>query len=353
MGAGDEEIETLMPRLLIIGNPQPTHVGLHFLEAAKSLSWEVVLMDLAEAYAAPVWVRRACWHLLGHRPARLGAFSAAVVERCRMFRPDCVLVTGIAPVSEAALKEIATMGILVANFLTDDPWNRQHRAPWFMRALPRYRHVFTPRHANEADLRAHGVKSLSYLPFAYAPEDHHPPASLSDEERSRWSGLVAFIGGADADRVAMVRVLVRARVPVGLWGGYWKEQPDLAAYAHGHADAETCRKIVAAAGANLCLVRRANRDGHSMRSYEMPAIGGLLLVEDTPDHRTLFGPDGEAVLYFTQMADLAGRASVALAMTEVGRELLRQKARQKVVSCGNTYAERLEVIRHVLTPRLV
>jgi hypothetical protein len=40
-------------------------------------------------------------------------------------------------------------------------------------------------------------------------------------------------------------------------------------------------------------------------------------------------------------------------MTEGGREFLRQKARQKVVSCGNTYAERLEVIRHVLTPHSV
>jgi spore maturation protein CgeB len=353
MGVGDEENETLMPRLLIIGNPQPSHVGRHFLEAAKSLSWEVVLMDVAEAYTAPLWVRRVSWHLLGHRPARLSAFSATVVERCRMFRPDCVLVTGIAPVSEAALKEIAALGIPVANFLTDDPWNRQHRAPWFMRALPSYRHVFTPRHANKADLRAHGVKNLSYLPFAYAPEDHHPAVSLSNEERSRWSGLVAFIGGADADRVAIVRALLRAGVPVGLWGGYWSEQPDQAAYAHGHADAETCRKIVAAAGANLCLVRRANRDGHSMRSYEMPAIGGCLLVEETSDHRTLFGPDGEAVIYFTQIDDLAGRARIALAMAERDRDLLRQRVRQKVVSCGNTYADRLEVIRDVLTSHLV
>ena len=340
-------------RVILVGIPKPTHVGLHLINAAPAAGIEMSVMNMEEAFAGPRLLRALFWRLLGHRPMRLAEFSARLVERCRAERPDFVLTTGLAPVNEAALKQIAAMGIPVANFLTDDPWNPAHRAPWFMRALPRYRHVFTPRHANEADLRARGVQSLSYLPFAYAPEDHHSPASLSAEERSRWSGLVAFIGGADADRVAMVRALVRAGVPVGLWGGYWKEQPDLAAYAHGHADAETCRKIVAAAGANLCLVRRANRDGHSMRSYEMPAIGGLLLVEDTPDHQALYGPDGEAVFYFAQVADLAGRAGVALAMTEGGREFLRQKARQKVVSCGNTYAERLEVIRHVLTPHLV
>ncbi len=341
-----------MPRLLIIGIPQPTHVGRHFLHAAESLSWLVELMDLSDAYAAPVWMRRICWHLMGHRPVYLGAFSAAVVRKCRAERPDLVLTTGLAPVNDLALKEIAAMGIPVANFLTDDPWNPAHRAPWFMRALPHYQHVFTPRHANEADLREH-LRSVSYLPFAYAPEEHHPPVSISAEERNRWSGLVAFIGGADDDRVAMVRALVRAGVPVGLWGGYWQEQPDLAAHAHGHADAETCRKIVAAAGTNLCLVRRANRDGHSMRSYEMPAIGGCLLVEDTTDHQSLYGPDGEAVLYFSQIADLPARARVALSMTEGQCEILRQKARQKVDSSGNTYADRLEIIRHLLMPRLV
>lgn len=342
-----------MPRLLIIGIPQPTHVGRHFFHAARSLAWEVDLMDLTTAYAAPVWMKRIYWHLMGHRPARLGAFSAAVVKKCRAERPDFVLTTGLAPVNEYALKEIAALGIPVANFLTDDPWNPAHRAPWFMRALPSYRHVFTPRHANEADLQEHGVQSLSYLPFAYAPEDHHPPESLSAEERGKWSGLVAFIGGADADRVALVRALVRAGVPVGLWGGYWKEQPDLAAYAHGHADEETCRKVVAAAGANLCLVRRANRDGHSMRSFELPAIGGCLLVEDTADHRSLYGPDGEAVFYFEQMADLPARARVALSITNGQCEILRQKARQKVESSGNTYADRLESIRHILMPWLV
>jgi spore maturation protein CgeB len=338
-----------MLRLLIVGIPQPSHVGRHFLNAATSLGWEATLMDVHAAFAAPVWLRRVCWHLLGHRPPLLARFSQELVTRCKQLKPDLVLVTGIAPVNEAALRQLRDLGIPVVNFLTDDPWNPQHRAPWFMRTLPHYQHVFTPRHANEPDLIKHGVSRVSYLPFAYAPEEHHPPTDLTVDDRERWSGLVAFIGGADADRVAMVRELVRSKVPVGLWGGYWKEQPDLAAFAHGHADAETSRKIVAASGANLCLVRRANRDGHSMRSYEMPAIGGLLLAEDTSDHRALYGPDGEAVFYFTGTADMAARARVPLAMTETERQLHRDKTRQKIISSGNTYADRLDVILKMWT----
>lgn len=331
-------------RLLIVGNPRPTHVGRHFLHAAQALGHEVELMDVNLASSGPVWWRRVCWHLFGHRPPRLGRFSREVAARCQVWRPDGVLVTGISPVDEPALRQINAAGIPVANFLTDDPWNAQHRAPWFMRALPHYRHVFTPRHANEGDLHAHGVKGVSWLPFAYAPEDHHPPLHVSAEERQRWSGLLAFIGGADHDRAAVVRQLARAGVPLGLWGGYWAGMPEFSAWAHGHADAETCRKIVASAGVNLGLVRKANRDGHSMRSYELPATGGSLLVEDTADHRLLFGQDESAALLFDSDESLVRQARRLLDMSPETRDGMAREARRRVTGGANTYADRLKSI---------
>jgi hypothetical protein len=44
------------------------------------------------------------------------------------------------------------MGIKRFNFLTDDPFNRAHYAPWFLKALPDYDVVFSPRRANIQDL---------------------------------------------------------------------------------------------------------------------------------------------------------------------------------------------------------
>lgn len=331
-------------RLLIIGNPRPTHVGHHFLRAAQSLGWTVEILDVNAAFEAPLWLRRVYWHLFGHRPVHLEAFSESVVAECCKFKPDLVLVTGIAPVSASALRKLKQNGFRVVNFLTDDPWNRQHHAPWFLKALKLYDHVFTPRHANEPDLERHGVAAFSYLPFAYAPEDHHPPASLNESVRQKWSGLVAFIGGADADRVTVVRALVKAGLPVGLWGGYWSDYEDLAPYARGHADSETCRQIIASASVNLCLVRRANRDGHSMRSYEIPAVGGCVVAEDTTDHRELYGIHGEAVFYFTNLNDLIRVIYEILAKSENQLDSLRQKVRQKVTLNDNDYASRLKTM---------
>lgn len=333
-----------MPRLLLIGNPRPTHVGRHLLHAAQQLGWEVQLMDVEQAFESARWLRRLHWHLLGRRPVHLARFSTAVVAECQRWQPDWVLSIGLAPLNAQALQRLQQLGFPVANFLTDDPWNPQHRAKWFMQALPHHTHVFSPRHANLPDLNAHGVKAASYLPFAYAPEEHHPPAALSETDHQRWGHLIAFIGGADADRAAVIRSLVQNGIPVALWGGYWERYPDLAPYAHGHADAETCRRIIATAGANLCLVRQANRDGHSMRSYEMAAIGGCLLVEDTADHRSLFGQDGQVVSYFSGHADLPQKARVLLDKSHNARQLMREEIRKRISAVGHRYKDRLETI---------
>ena len=45
-----------------------------------------------------------------------------------------------------------------------------------------------------------------------------------------------------------------------------------------------------------------------MRSFEVPAMGGCLLIEDTEEHREIFGEDGEVVVYFRTLDEMLDRA---------------------------------------------
>ena len=83
---------------------------------------------------------------------------------------------------------------------------------------------------------------------------------------------------------------------VAVAGGYWERYPAFRAHALGIKPPEIIRALTAAAKVNLCLVRRANRDGHVMRSFEIAAIGGCMLAEDTDEHRDIFGGEGESVV---------------------------------------------------------
>ena len=330
----------LRERLLIVGNPEPIHVGAHLLSAARHLGLDVRLCDSAAAYRAAAWRRRFDWWLRGHRPSQLTTFGEQVVNAARDDAVRCVLSTGLAPLDARTLETLGGMGIRRLNFLTDDPWNPEHRAPWFLKALSRYDHVFTPRKANIPELRALGGPTISYLPFAYAPEAHYPEPAATPDERQRFAADLVFAGGADDDRLATLAPFVEAGFRVALYGGYWDRHRAMQASARGLLDATGLRKAITTGKVNLCLVRRANRDGHAMRTFEVAAMGGCMLVEETDDHRELFGPDDDAVVYFRTPAEGVERLGVLLADPD-RRARLSRRVRELVTAGEHTYASRL------------
>jgi glycosyltransferase involved in cell wall biosynthesis len=326
--------------LLVVGHFGPEHVGARLLEAAGGLGVEARGLEAGRAFAGARWLRILSWRLRGRRPVRLGAFGRELLAACRALRPRWLLATGIAPVAGDILAAVGRLGVRRLNYLTDDPWNPAHRAPWFLRALPAYDHVFTPRRANVDDLVRLGCGRVSYLPFAYAPELHFPEPPATPAERARFDADVVFVGGADDDRVAEMAALVREGFQVALYGGYWERYPATRARARGQADAGTMRKAIGGARVALGLVRRANRDDNAMRTFELAAIGACILAEDTPGHRELFGEDGEAVVYFRSRADMIRRLRELLAREDVRRRLAAA-ARQRVVGGRHTYGDRL------------
>lgn len=327
-------------RLLLVGNSGVVHIGAHLHQAAKTLSLRVALCDSTKAFDGPAWLGKFNWWLRGHRPTRLREFSEEVLKTCQEFRPVWMLSVGMAPIEAQALDAIGKFGVQRLNYLTDDPWNPAHRAPWFMKALPLYDHVFSLRRSNLGDLRQAGCRRVSYLPFAYAPELHFQQPPATGEERSRFSYDVVFAGGADRDRVPYIAALIRAGFKLGLYGGYWERYPETRSYSRGHADPRTLRLAIGGAKVALCLVRRANRDGNSMRSFEVPAIGASMLTEDTDEHREIFGENGRAVVYFDSIDEMLENLQWLLA-NEKERKRLACAAHSLIVNGRNTYGDRL------------
>jgi hypothetical protein len=239
---------------------------------------------------------------------------------------------------------ISACGVHTLNFLTDDPWNAAHRAPWFMDALRQYDDVFSPRRANLVDLEGLGGPRVSCLRFGYASEVHFPEMA-TDEERGRYDADVMFAGGADAERVALASALIGAGFRVALYGGYWQKYASTKTSWRGFVDAPGLRKAVSGAKVCLGLVRRANRDGHSMRSFEVPAMGACFLAEDTEDHRAIFGEDGSTAAFFHGARDAVEQAG-ALVKHESRRQAMLAASHRLMTSGRHTYADRLiEMLR--------
>jgi spore maturation protein CgeB len=331
------------PSIVIVGNPDEVHVGRHLLHAAGELGLPATLCDTNSAYAGSTVRRGINWRLRGRRPANIVPFSRQVVAECQERRPKVLITTGLAPVDGEAVRAIGDMGIRRINFLTDDPWNDAHYAPWFLDLISEYDVIFTPRTANVQDLRAAGCRRVEYLPFAYAPDIHFPDPPATDTERVDFDSDVVFAGGADDDRVAWMAPLIAAGFRVALYGGYWERHAETRQAARGMADAATLRKAIGGGATALCLVRRANRDGHSMRSFEVPAIGACMLVEDTVEHRDIFGEPRRAVHYVNSPDAVVERVEVLL-RDGCERDRLRRSAHALIASGQHTWADRLRVM---------
>jgi hypothetical protein len=327
--------------IVLVGNPGPEHVGNHFRNAAEGLDLPFQLCNSDLAFQAHPALVKFNWWFRSHRPTHLREFSREVGKTCIVSNAKYLLAAGLAPVDAETLDLVGRAGTFRMNFLTDDPWNPQHTASWFMRALPHYDIVFTPRQANIEDLRRIGCARVEYLPFAYAPAIHFPDPPATPEEEKRYSADVFFAGGADAERVSQLTALMRAGMDVALYGGYWNRYPETSSRARGHATTEVIRKAAAGARISLCLVRRANRDGHAMRTYELAAMGGCILAEDTEEHREILGPDGTAAVYFRSIPDLVERARELL-RNDSRRDRLAAEARIRICGASNTYSDRLD-----------
>ena len=325
--------------LFIVGNSGGTNVAASFERSARQLDLLASLFDAKSAQSSSRLVNSLHWRLHGKRSPNMAAFGARLLASIRQTRPRYLLTTGLSPVSADVLDEARQLGVLCLHYSTDDPWNPTQRATWFMQALPAYDLIFSARQSNLADFQALGCANVQYLPFAYDDAIFNPLLPVATMNDSK----VLFVGGADRDRVTFIEQLLAAGIPLQLVGGYWERYKVVRGHSMGQKTPEELIELTRAAPVNLCLVRRANRDGHVMRSFEIAALGGCMVVEDTPEHRAIFGLEGECVFYFDGPQQAAVKIKMLLADNALRRRL-GAAVQQRIVAGGNTYTHRLQTL---------
>jgi spore maturation protein CgeB len=324
--------------ITVAGGFRGTDVGGSLAAALTELKLAHSEVDFRAAFGAGLWQSlRFRWDRM---PQHLTRFSNALVQHCQERKTRTLITTGIFPMTPSAARQLQEAGVNILNFLTDDPWNPAFANRYFLPGLRYYHTVFTPRHANVVQLQATGVPRLQYLPFGYDPRFFYP------ESAAESAVDLLFVGGCDRDRAPLLQPLAKAGLQLALYGGGWDKYPQFRPHSLGLTGPDALRAQTASAKVSLILVRRANRDGHVMRSFEAAACGGCLLVERTADHEAIFGPDGEAVRYFSHDHDILP-ALQALLATPAERARMRVAVLARMQ--GQRYLDRVQTILHACT----
>jgi spore maturation protein CgeB len=328
-------------KLLLVAYSGPEHIGCFFLESARDLGFDVAIHDMGLANSRPGLAERIRYRLFDKKPRFIQNYSASVLSLCKETKPDFVLATGFAPLLGTDLKKIRQLGIKTANFSTDDPWNRVHRSSWFFSSLKEYDLVCTPRRHSIPEFVKLGIADVRYLAFAYHPRTHF--FAGKDLIQDKFKCDVLFYGGADDERAAFFSKFIESGLDLHLYGGYWSRYPKLRRFYKGMLLPQDIPAAVIAAKLTICIGRKSNRDSHAMRTYEAAAMGACMLVEETEDHRKLFGDDDNVVSFFSSSDQIIAR-SVELISDPAKRNMMRKNVYDRVTSSANTYADRLESI---------
>jgi hypothetical protein len=329
----------------MIGIEGAPELGGIFRRSAEGLGHNVSFVDESLAYcwldAQPA--RTLLWRLRRNLPARVDFFRRAVLQRAREYSPDIVFALKGAYLDPETLLELKrTTSALLINFSTDDPFNDAPSTPCIRPSLPLWDVYATPRAHTIPELELHCKGQVVYLPFAYDPELHFPEESITAEDEKRFSSDVSFIGVCDADRAGTLRLLAnQSGMVVGLYGGGRRYQfiRDLRRCYRGFAVGRDYRLALGCSKIALSLNRKANRDTHVMRTFEIPACGAFLLAERTDEQCGMFAEDREAA-FFSGPEELTEKTAFYLGHPNA-RRAVAQAGFRRVTSGRNTYRDRL------------
>jgi spore maturation protein CgeB len=292
-----------------------------------------------------IYFHKAFRRLSGRRPPGYWRLNRKFLEAARAYGPDVVLVVSGKHLSPATIRSIkASTGAALANYATDDPFNTAVSTPMFRRSIPYYDFYACTKTAIIADVQSAGCRNAVYVPFGYKPDHHFPEQASTAEEHERFDTDVAFVGGCDDDRLPIISAIPSAQpgLRLNLFGWFWDRHAATRPYFRGRAWGREVRLAFSGAKIVVNLVRRANRDSHGPRTFEIPACGGFMLTDRTDEQCSLLAEDKEAV-YFSSTEEMVDKIRYYLGHDSQRRQIA-QAGYRSITSEKHTYADRLKTI---------
>lgn len=272
------------------------------------------------------------------RPVMVEELRGRTAQLVNLLEPHALFVFKGNYVTSRLLRDASAAGTLSVNYYPDVSF-MTHGAE-LPRALPHYDHVFNAKSFGLADMRAHGVKSVSFLAPGFDPEVHRP-MTLSAADDARFGCDVSFIGTWSPKKEAILTALHDAmpQLRIRIWGNQWEKRRrgslDSCVMGMGITGDDYARAICAS---RICLgllseARPGSSSGDliTARTFQIPACGAFMLHERNEEVAGYFTEDSEAA-FFASPAELAGKVRFYLDNSERRSDVAQRGLRRSVES---------------------
>jgi spore maturation protein CgeB len=310
--------------ILYIGHGHGT--ALDRANALRRLGHEVEHISLRELLPRTRWIDRVTWRLGGQvfSPLILRALPKVLQNKSY----DLCYVDGGEFVTPSIIKRFRRHAPTVLNYSIDDPLGIREpaRSIPYRQSVPFYDLCVVVRPENVDEAKRLGAKDVMRV-FRSSDEVAHAPRTVTAALADRWQADVLFLGTWFPERGPFLVDLIKRGVPLSIRGANWNKAPEWptlkSCFKGGQLQGDDYALALQCAKVNLGLLSKGNRDLHTTRSLEIPAVGGLLCAERTTEHLEMY-VDGEEAVFWDGAEECA---TVCL-------EVLRDEERRKRIAAA-------------------
>jgi len=253
-------------------------------------------------------------------------------------KPDILLVFKGMEVYANTFKAIKEGGTKLVNYNPDNPFLFSGKGSGNQNiydAIPYFDLHITYDEQIQEKLEKLGLK-VARIPFGFELSEQDFSKVQNEPEVER----VCFLGNPDIHRVEFLNQLASAGLPIDVYGHNWNRfNVDKRIRTFGPAYALEFWKVLRRYRVQLNLMRPHNPDSHNMRSFEVPAVGGIGLFPHTPDHRKFF-KEGEELFLYKSVEDCIAKANHILKLSVDDAKEIRARARTRSLNGGYSYKHR-------------
>ena len=266
--------------------------------------------------------------------------SAGLIERAESFQPDVIWVFKGMEIYPAALEKLRKKFILV-NYNPDHPFIIKSAGGGnknVTNSVGLYHLHFCYNSLLQREIEEKFHLPTVFLPFGYELSEKDYLIAEKEPELPR----VCFIGNPDNDRKTIIEEIASSGYPVDVFGHEWQKTG-----LKNHKNIKVCNaingldfwKMIRSYRVQLNIFREHNLGSHNMRTFEIPAVGGIQLAPYSEEHLSFF-EDGKEIFLYNDQDDILTHLEKLMNASADHVAEIRKASRTRSVNSRYTYRDR-------------
>lgn len=244
----------------------------------------------------------------------------------------------------STLKKIKGLGVDIFGFNPDDPFNRASCKIDLEKSLTLYDKFFIWSELLVNKIDKIIPKNVHYLPFATDTN------IMKLKEFKGFNYDISFIGNADEERVKCIKDLAKLvsdlslSINIDVFGNSWPSIKGVT--LHGQVNGDDYFEVIRSSKCSINILRLQNKNSNNMRTFEVPASGGILYHEFSQEAKKIFHDD-DPVYFFSSSQELL---EIYIKNLENIDEIQRRTndLSKKMISYKFSYSNRIDYILNII-----